>query len=96
MTHAEQLRKHAELAMREGGMYYSGEYLSMMAKVAESLEAENVKLRELVADMWQGMCGYFHDCRDCEHYELYEGQRFVGECEYHRRERELGIEVDDA
>ena len=62
----------------------------------QRLKAENAKLRELVADMWQGMCGYFHDCRDCEHYELYEGQRFVGECEYHRRERELGIEVDDA
>lgn len=57
------------------------------------LEAENAKLRELVADMWNGMCGYGHDCRYCEHYELYAEQRFVGECEYHRRMRELGVEV---
>ena len=47
MTHAELLRRDAELAMREGGMYYSGEYLSRMAIIAESLEAENAKLREL-------------------------------------------------
>jgi len=52
MTHAELLRRDAELAMREGGMYYSGEYLSRMAIVAEGLEAENAKLRELVRDMW--------------------------------------------
>ena len=52
------------------------------------------KLRELMADMWNGMCGYVHDCRICEHYELYAGQRFVGECEYHRRMRELGVEAD--
>lgn len=50
MTHAELLRRDAELAMREGGMYYSGEYLSRMAVVAESLDAENAKLRELVRD----------------------------------------------
>lgn len=55
MTHAEQLRKHAELAMREGGMYYSGEYLSRMAKVAESLESENAKLRELARWMYDRM-----------------------------------------
>lgn len=55
------------------------------------LEAENERLRELVRDMWNGMCGYEHECRSCEHYELYEGQRFVGECEYHRRMRELGV-----
>lgn len=47
MTHAELLRSHANLAIKEGGMYYSGEYLSRMADVAESLEAENSKLREL-------------------------------------------------
>ena len=58
----------------------------------ERLEAENAKLRELVRDMWNGMCGYGHDCRFCEHYELCEGQRFVGECEYRRRMRELGVE----
>lgn len=53
MTHAELLQKHADLAMREGGMYYSGEYLSRIAKVAESLEAENAKLRELCKTLYQ-------------------------------------------
>lgn len=48
MTHAELLRIHADLAIKEGGMYYSGEYLNRIATVAESLEAENAKLRELV------------------------------------------------
>ena len=57
------------------------------------LADENAKLRELVRDMWNGMCGYAHDCRSCEHYELYEGQRLVGECQYHARMRELGVEV---
>jgi len=57
-------------------------------------DAENARLRELVADMWNGMCGYEHDCRYCEHYELYAEQRFVGECEYHRRMRELGVKAD--
>ena len=50
-----------------------------------------VDLEELVKDMWDGMCGYAHDCRNCEHYELFEGQRFVGECAYHRRIKELGV-----
>lgn len=68
--------------------------INAFSDAAQSLEDDNVKLRELVRDMWNGMCGYGHDCRFCEHYELYEGQRFVGECEYHRRLRELGIEVD--
>ena len=53
MTHAELLRNHADLATREGGMYYSGEYLSQIAKTAESLEAENAKLRELTSLMWR-------------------------------------------
>ena len=51
MTHAELLRSHANLAIKEGGMYYSGEYLSGIATAAESLEAENTKLRELVRIM---------------------------------------------
>ena len=46
-------------------------------------------LEELVLDMWNGMCGYGHDCRSCEHYKMHEGQRLVGECQYHIRMREL-------
>lgn len=53
--------------------------------------AENdAKLRELVRGMWDGMCDA-HDCRSCEHYELHEGHRFVGECEFHRRMREMEV-----
>lgn len=50
----------------------------------ESLKAENEKLRELVRDMWRdGMC-------DCDE------QYTCAECEYgyHKRMRELGIEVE--
>ena len=46
MTVAEELRRHADLAIKEGGMYYSGEYLDAIAKRAESEQAENAKLRE--------------------------------------------------
>lgn len=67
---------------------------NMLAKLLGDRTADCHKLRELVRDMWNGMCGYGHDCRSCEHYELCAGQRFVGECEYHRRIHELGIEVD--
>lgn len=57
MTHAELLRSHADLATKEGGVYYSGEYLSRIAATAESLEHEytrllddNARLQEVVTD----------------------------------------------
>lgn len=53
MTHAELLRSHADAALREGGMYYSGEYLSRLATIAESLEAENDRLRKLAEKAWK-------------------------------------------
>ena len=62
MTHAELLRSHADLAIKEGGMYYSGEYLSRIATVAESLEAENAKLRELLRTL--AFCA--DDRADCD------------------------------
>ena len=46
MRVAEELRKHADLAIKEGGMYYSGEYLDAIARRAESEQAENAKLRQ--------------------------------------------------
>ena len=46
MTYAELLRKHATDATNEGGMWFSGEYMTMLASMAESIEAENAKLRE--------------------------------------------------
>lgn len=53
MTHAELLRSHASAALREGGMYYSGEYLSRIAATAESLESENARLREMAEKAWK-------------------------------------------
>ena len=55
------------------------------------LRDENAKMRKLVADMWNGMCSYGHDCRRCAHWEP---ERSGHVCEYLRRMRELGIEVD--
>ncbi len=75
MTHEERVRHH---------MYETLEGIAEQSERIASLE-------ELVADMWNGMCGYGHDCRSCEHYELYAEQRFAGECEYYRRMRELGV-----
>ena len=49
------------------------------------LDAENAKLRELVADMWnEGMCecGSRGKCASCEY-------------DYPTRMRELGVEVDE-
>lgn len=51
MTHAELLRKHATDATNEGGMWFSGEYMTMLASMAESIEAENAKLREACAEL---------------------------------------------
>lgn len=52
MAIADELRQYADKAIKEGGMYFSGNYLDGLAKRAESEQAENAKLRELVADMW--------------------------------------------
>ena len=80
MTHAELLRSHANLAIKEGGMFYNGEYLSGIATVAESLEAENSKLRELVRQLWSMAYWYVPDLNELD--------------EVKDRMRELGIEVD--
>lgn len=92
MTHAELLRRDAELAMREGGMYYSGEYLSRMAIIAESLEAENAKLRELVRHLYTCMSNIDidgnYECFLCEY------ENTDGLCDYERLMRELGVEVN--
>ena len=58
------------------------------ADAIDQLKAENDKLRELVRDMFDGMCD--HDrCDTCPHWqEGYNG------CEYHAHMRELGVEVD--
>jgi hypothetical protein len=59
-------------------MYYSGEYLSGIAKRVEEVETENAKLRELVAVIWDVAL----------HPEMFgDGSYWL------RRMRELGIEV---
>lgn len=84
MTHAELLRSHANLAIKEGGMYYSGECLSRIAATAESLEAENAKLRELVVRM-------FHTI---EWSDRMSDSMYWPSFSYERELRELGVEVD--
>jgi len=110
VTHAELLRNHADLAVKEGGMYYSGEYLSRIAETAESLEAENAKLREQVDaahmsrlltenenEKLRELCGFMLRCMKRNHdcdCCLVNGEH----CEISYIEsdaRELGVEVDE-
>lgn len=62
-------------------LYINDAYLEALNSL-EKLEAENVKLRELVRDMWSdGMC-------ECDEHGA------CAECEYHfpDRMRELGVD----
>lgn len=50
--------------------------------------SSNMRLRELCADMFDGMCDHDH-CYTCHHWQDgYNG------CEYHERMAQLGVEVD--
>ena len=63
---------------------------SMAWDRTRKVETENVKLRELVHDMWSdGMC-------DCDELVASQGQYHCAQCQYHYRERmrDLGVEVD--
>ena len=51
MTYAELMRKYATDATNDGGMWFSGEYMSRFAAIAKSLESENAKLRERIAEL---------------------------------------------
>lgn len=58
----------------------------------DHLEAENAKLRELVADMWRGMpksesCAWDSRAGCCT-------GECSGECSFWHRMRELGVEVE--
>lgn len=95
MTHAELLRKDAKLAMDDGGMFYSGECLSRMADAAESIEAENAKLREL-ASILRYCMQVNADCDGCK-LNGAKGE-FVHDpllaCDgLHDRMRELGVDA---
>ena len=95
MTHAELLRSHADAALREGGMYYSGEYLSRVATEAESLEAENVRLRELCSDMlhdaMENVCSKAYWCGKKSWQTCNDGE--CGNRLYVEMARDLGVEV---
>lgn len=100
MTHAELLRSHADAALREGGMYYSGEYLSRMASVAESLETENAKLRTQLADVTESMGRVEERCAKLRElarrlYEFaYDEYPDSAELNFADRMRELGVVVE--
>lgn len=88
MTHAELLRKHATDATNEGGVWFSGEYMSMLATVAESMEAENAKLRELVLYMWDFSCVVPDEPHTSK-------EELDYSAEVWKRMREFGIGVDE-
>ena len=58
-----------------------------LAAVCDEQADRIEELEMLVRDMWQGMCSYEHDCRVCARYD---GK----DCEYIRRIKALGIEVE--
>lgn len=91
MTHAELLRSHANLAIKEGGMYYSGEYLSRIATVAESLEAENAQLRELVRDFDKCLDTTLYLADSAGYLTMPDQKLFAS---LRQRMRELGVETD--
>lgn len=101
MTHAELLRKHATDATNEGGMWFSGEYLSRIAETAESLEDENAKLRELCAGLWNVMWACAEQRCPHRHEDCFvvngngDGPKGHGECWYKLRMRELEAEVNE-
>lgn len=59
---------------------------SVLADAAELLD----ELCDLVNDMWHGMCGYSHDCRDCDNNC---GTYQEPICEFRRRMDEVGVIV---
>ena len=66
MTYAELLRKYATDATNEGGMWFSGEYMTVLASIAESIEAENAKLRDELANAPKcEECEAMLDCDEC-------------------------------
>lgn len=98
MSIADELRRDAEAALKEDGMYYSGEYLDGIAKKVEEVEAENAKLREFVR-MMHGLllekCEGPHDqyhgkpCESCAEAGTDDCPKVIS-----RQLRELGIEVE--
>ena len=90
MRVAEELRKHADLAIKEGGMYYSGEYLDAIARRAESEQAENTKLRELVRRYGEYIS--YDSCEGCVYKSRCDNDE-IDECWQRTEIRELAREL---
>ena len=96
MAIADELRQYADKAIKEDGMYFSGNYLDGLAKRAESEQAENAKLRELVQKMMRFMedgdwCTTCEVAKECDAQEEYDDDCLMRGV-FHARMRELGVE----
>lgn len=89
MSIADELRRDAEAALKEDGMYYSGKHLSGIAKKVETLADEHARLRSLL----QGAVNeQLEDCGDCWGGLCEDCGCWVAERE--KELKELGIEVE--
>jgi hypothetical protein len=82
MNIANRLRLHADDAIKHGGMYYSGDYLSDIADDVKAVTDENAKLRETCERLIQTV-RVAESISDCGLLD----KRFEGEL------RDIGIEV---
>ena len=87
----DELRSMAESVGLEGPQ--TATLMMGAADAIDRLDAENAKLRGLVCHMYECMGNIDadgnHECDSCE----YDNEE--GKCDYERRMRELGIEVDE-
>lgn len=90
MSIADELRRDAEAALKEDGMYYSGEYLSGIAEKVETLADEHARLRSLLQE---SVNMQLEDCGDCWGGLCVECGCWVAERE--KELRALGIEVEE-
>ena len=99
MTHAELLRKHATDATNDGGMWFSGEYMTMLASMAESIEAENAALRTQLADVTESMgrveerCARLRELCSAQYEFAYDEYPDSAELNFADRMREFGVEA---
>lgn len=90
MSIADDLRRDADAALKEAGMYYSGEYLSGIADSVEAIVAENAKLRDAVAVLWE-CCACNTDSFWCDGCDYHDEDN--GGCKVEKVLYELGIEA---
>ena len=89
-------KEHAyayEAGYRDGSIHYELEHCPACKNVADLQEAlaENVKLRELVRDLWKACPADGYYCiYHCEHYD----KESESHCKLEDRMRELGVGVD--